>query len=457
MSYPQTSHYDWQPHPHATTFINQLMKQFLNQSPWLVSFKNEVLARTGTRLFDWVDHFCIHETTEYDSELTGTGFLASADSYPRIFYHEEALLPPVHLVETITPRLYLKVESVVDFIAAQGPTLNNISDIQGSRGDSLRSVLIERQPGCEIWAMERHGHPMTKVISRKSCHDLKTITHHLEAFRTRKRNIKTSSIGFNHAEELIIHAISELGVPRTCDLFFNAERKYWQIRNRAARIQKGRQDALGLGWANHDHHTYRSSREHFARLISLLELLGFQCRERFYAGKEAGWGAQVLEQPDAGIVIFADVDLSDDEVIIDFAHQPLPTRPRLGTVGLWCRLHGESFLEAGMHHLECQFDFNAAKKQLLEENVETMPPFTDLPHLKQAFTNGEIWPVMLERIESLLQDQLITSEQAEHFRTNGAIGSHLEILQREAGFKGFNQSGINDIIRKTDPRTLAHS
>ena len=66
--------------------------------------------------------------------------------------------------------------------------------------------------------------------------------------------------------------------------------EYWTNRNRAARFQKGRQDALGLGWANHDHHTYRSSREHFPRLIAILEDLGFQCRERFYAGREAGWG-----------------------------------------------------------------------------------------------------------------------------------------------------------------------
>ena len=30
-------------------------------------------------------------------------------------------------------------------------------------------------------------------------------------------------------------------------------------------------------------------------------------------------------------------------------------------------------------------------------------------------------------------------------------GSHLEILERDAGYKGFNQAGINEIIRETDP------
>jgi hypothetical protein len=47
---------------------------------------------------------------------------------------------------------------------------------------------------------------------------------------------------------------------------------------------------------------------------------------------------------------------------------------------------------------------------------------------------------------------LISAEDAERFRTSGALGSHLEILQRDEGYKGFNQSGIDEIILKTDPR-----
>ncbi len=105
-----------------------------------------------------------------------------------------------------------------------------------------------------------------------------------------------------------------------------------------------------------------------------------------------------------------------------------------------------------MHHLECLFDFDAAREQLADENeVTTMKPFTDLPHLKQAFTAGEIWPVEETRIKSLLDEGLISSEQANRFRTEGAIGSHMEILQRNEGFKGFNQTGINDIILETNP------
>ena len=226
-------------------------------------------------------------------------------------------------------------------------------------------------------------------------------------------------------------------------------------RNRAGRVQYERQNRLGLGWANHDHHTYRSSRAAFPHLIAMLERMGFHCRERFYAGREAGWGAQVIEQPQARITIFADVDLSPEEVAGDFAHQPLPEREQLGTVGLWCELHGEAFLEAGMHHLECQFDFDAARTQLAAAGVESMAPFTDFPHLRQAFTKGEIWPVDPQRIERLLKQRRITPEQADRFRREGALGSHLEILERNDGYKGFNQTGISEIITRTDPRRVA--
>ena len=83
-----------------------------------------------------------------------------------------------------------------------------------------------------------------------------------------------------------------------------------------------------------------------------------------------------------------------------------------------------------------------------------MAPFTDFPHLKQAFTKGEMWPVDPRRIERLLQQGRITPEQADHFRREGALGSHMEILERNDGYKGFNQTGISEIITRTDPRRV---
>jgi hypothetical protein len=105
-----------------------------------------------------------------------------------------------------------------------------------------------------------------------------------------------------------------------------------------------------------------------------------------------------------------------------------------------------------MHHLEATFAFDQARSQLAALGIETMTPFTDFPHFRQCFTTGELWPVSNTNIDALLQATLITKEQAAVFRAKGAIGSHLEILERNQGFKGFNQLGVDAIIAKTDPR-----
>ena len=81
------------------------------------------------------------------------------------------------------------------------------------------------------------------------------------------------------------------GPDLACHVVFAEERAYWQAHNHAGHVQKARQDQLGLGWANHDHHTFRSSRQHFVDLMRALEKLGFERRERYYAGAQAGWGA----------------------------------------------------------------------------------------------------------------------------------------------------------------------
>ena len=82
-----------------------------------------------------------------------------------------------------------------------------------------------------------------------------------------------------------------------------------------------------------------------------------------------------------------------------------------------------------------------------------MRPFTDYPYLKQAFTVGERWVVPEARLEHLLMSGHLTMEQATNFRADGALGSHLENLERNFGFKGFNQRGVSHIIGGTDPRS----
>ncbi|MBV8587114.1 MAG: hypothetical protein JO308_12560 [Verrucomicrobia bacterium] len=275
-----------------------------------------------------------------------------------------------------------------------------------------------------------------------------------EIWRVRQRDFPSDQAGADHAAESQERAIARVGADIATELFFAEERQYWESRNTAGQLQKRRQDLLGLGWGNHDHHTFRSSRPLFARLIRFLTRFGFQKRERYYAGAEAGWGAQILEHPVTGITVFADVDLLPEETEIDFSVQPLPEADRLRTVGLWCGLHGDSWLQAGMHHLEARFDFELLRDQLAGAGVGMMKPFSNFEFLKQAFTTGERWPVRPTRLADLQAKGLITAEQAGTFAREGAIGSHLENLQRKGGFKGFNQKSVSVIIAATDPRSL---
>jgi hypothetical protein len=263
--------------------------------------------------------------------------------------------------------------------------------------------------------------------------------------------------GLRQTLALLDHLIELVGPDLACHAVFAEERRYWQSRNCAGQIQKARQDRLGLGWANHDHHTFRSSREHFIDLMRALEKLGFERRERYYAGAQAGWGAQILEQPVEGIVAFCDVDLEPHETEIDFSREVLPPSKKLGTIGLWVGLHGESLLDAGMHHLECRFDYQLLRRQLAGAGVNMMKPFSDFDFLKQAFTEGERWTVRPERAERLRRQGLIDEKQFDQFVNDGAIGSHLENLQRKGGFKGFNQKSVSVIIQATDPRLQAVS
>ena len=151
---------------------------------------------------------------------------------------------------------------------------------------------------------------------------------------------------------------------------------------------------------------------------------------------------------------FCDVDLEPAETEIDFSRQPLPASRKLGTIGLWVGLHGESLLDAGLHHLECRFDYSLLREQLAGRGINTMKPFSDFPFLKQAFTEGERWPVRRERAERLWRIGLIDEKHFNQFMSEGAIGSHLENLQRKGGFKGFNQKSVSVIIQATDPRRV---
>jgi hypothetical protein len=440
----------WKPQPAAQKLVNELVKEFMKRCPEASKLAHRMSDQTGTRFMDWIDYIQTPRTSEITARLQEVGFTLRPQPQAELCYvHEGALFPTIVLGEGSTLRVGIKVESVMDFLTAQSISA---AEVHGEPLGQFRMALAFHGKDADLMAVERHGY---RGFVAPKFDALKAVRaqQHLERFCLRKREFADDSEGLAEAHRLVDAAVADLGRDWACDLFFAGERRYWQARNRAAQVQYARQQRLGLGWANHDHHTYRSSREHFTKLVSLWEKLGLTCRERFYAGHEAQWGAQVMEQAVTGITTFNDVDMNAEELLGDFSHEGFKDhRDRLGTVGLWCGLHGEAVLQAGMHHLEAMFEFASLVKQLESVNIRTMHPFTTFSYLRQAFTEGEPWDVSKARVDRLLRKGFITHDQAETFMRDGAIGSHLENLERNDGFKGFNQQGVSDIIARTDPR-----
>lgn len=449
---PQTeaeTRFEWPLCYEAENFILERIDAFTQQNKFAATLAGRMRDEAGTLMLDWTDYLVLPSSDE--AALRATGYtddpLAEVPNGEKQLWHPEAMLPRVLIAPTNAKyplALGIRAEDLAIFAG-----VHNITNaIEGGPLSRFRKMLIAEENGARFEVIERRAYRGYTTAEP----DLKAYLAARELWQTRRRVWDDDRAGMKHGLERIEQMVKLVGQDLACHLVFEEERRYWQKRNRAGTEQKRRQDSLGLGWANHDHHTYRSSRECFVDLIKAWELLGFHRRERYYAGQEAGWGAQAVEQPIEGIIIFDDVDLNPDEVDVDFSRKELPSQPTLGTIGLWCGLHGESFLEAGMHHLECRFDHALLRDQLKAEGINTMKPFSDFPFLKQAFTEGERWPVRTPRAERLRAGGSITDDQFAEFTKNGAIGSHLENLQRKGGFKGFNQHTVSLIIAETDPR-----
>jgi hypothetical protein len=456
--------FDWKRWPETATVVDELVEQALAGNAFAARLAERMTPETGTIIQNWLDHLVVAAPPSFGSRLAALGFERQAATYAvgvPLYAHPGAIFPriahaPSTAGATAVKTLAVKVESAAAFSGAHdlGLTLQGYPlgpyRFASVPGDATELVVVERRGylGFEAFPSEPARLGLMKPHAARDAMAARDL------WRGRRRRFDDDAQAFD-ATDALVDEVIELAGSRdlACHLIFEVERDYWQSRNRAAQVQKARQDRLGLGWANHDHHTFRCSRRFFPRVMGIFQRLGFALRERFHAGEHAGWGAQVLEHPTTGIVIFADLDLAPEEAAHNFSRHPLPELPKLGTVGLWVALHGESILEAGMHHLEAQFEFDALRDGLkAEAGVETMAPFSDFPFLRQAFTAGERWPVSARRADRALADGLITAEQRDKFVRDGAIGSHLENLQRREGFKGFNQQAVSTIIAATDPR-----
>ncbi|NIQ04683.1 MAG: hypothetical protein GWO20_02810 [Candidatus Korarchaeota archaeon] len=445
---PEKENFDWKLYPKAEEFLQGKINTFVSHHQVASRLARKIEAETSTRFVDWIDHLVLPEKETERDTLTELGFTedAQGETEAAVFRHLGSIFFPVLIQEGDDIEMALKPENIIHFRNAHAIDRT----IEGEKFAPYRRMEVAREGNFLLSTIERRGYADFTVTQ---ANDVGAYTQALETFTSRKREVANDFEPLKAIRVLVEKLLKDLRPARVADAFFRTERSYWLKRNEAARVQKKRQDELGLGYGNHDHHTFRSSRTHFQALINIFELMGFQLREHFYAGEKAGWGAQILEHPECGLVVFADVDLGPEEKDIDFAHRNLPERKDLGTVGLWVGLHGESILQAGLHHLATRFDFEKVEKDLAPMGVEFMTPFSDFSFLKQEFTRGKAWRPRKQRLKRLLERHLITKKEFENFKED-VIGSHVENIERGQGFKGFNQDSVSVILERTDPRKI---
>jgi hypothetical protein len=440
---------DWTVQPDAERWLAGVLAAALADCPAGAAFADALLATCAVRLRDIVDSLRLPAPVLAAAEAAGWQAMPNAAD-AGLLENPDGFFPAVLPSADGRVALSFRVESIAQFQKVTG----SMHGVEGDAFAPLRRTLAFVGSHSDLWAVERNG-ATVHHIEEVGAASIRTARLHLQRFRTRQRRFDDIAQGLVHTEALVDAAVRDIGPHRACDLWLKAEREYWMTRCPAGAWAKARQDAAGIGWANIDHHTYDGSREHFRVTVRILEKLGYELREMLYAGEMAGWGSQILEQPALKSTIFADVDLAPHEISVDFAHETLPPLDHHRRAGVLSVLHGESILEGGLNHVAGMYDNQCLRALWAGEGKRMMAPFSDFPFLYQELTEGDWAAVDPARVDALEAGGHLGATEAEAIRLNGAVAAHLENLERNAGYKGFNKPGIDGVLRQLDPRGAA--
>ncbi|MGH7980813.1 MAG: hypothetical protein ACREE6_15655, partial [Limisphaerales bacterium] len=241
--------FDWPLAYEGEKFIRARLDQFLANNSFARRLAARMRHETGTDFFEWVDHLVLSPDDE--TALVKAGFVhdraAAMKERPRdvVLEHPYATLPRVLLRRgKANPGLVaIKPEFLADFIAANHLT----AEPEGEPRSRYRRVVVSVENGAQLEAIERRAYRGFTPAKLKTG-ELAAILKVAELFKIRPRHPEKDAEGFAVAKKILAKTIKLVGRDLACLLFFEAERAYWERRNRAARFQKLRQDALGLGW-----------------------------------------------------------------------------------------------------------------------------------------------------------------------------------------------------------------
>lgn len=402
---------DAPPRAAAPALARLLFQRAMAASPEAQLLDRRLRTACAVRLKDIVDHI----RCPPDPMFAASGWRRHGATLLRA---PHPTLPDV--VEDAEFAIALRVECVERFLAASGIEAR----IEGAQHGPYRSARIFRSRDASFHVVERHGwaaHAVPALGERK----LRRARLHQQIFRTRRRQFQSEARAIAHTLRLAEAAAADLGGAWAGALFLRAEREYWLARCLPALGQHQRQIAAGLGWCSVSHHAYACSREHFADTLRLLETLGHRRMSLVRSHDGANWGAELLDASATAAAPYTllCLDLAAHEHTLKGAEAGLSPLTWLGPPGLWCGLHGESLLEAGLCCVSAAYDLSA-----LPHDVDTAAQ-SARARLRAAM-HGEHQAVDPRRVATLERARYIPRPQAEMHSLYGAVGAQFEAFQR---------------------------
>jgi hypothetical protein len=430
----------------AELFLDSELSKMWAEVPEAELLAARILHRTGIRIIDIVDHVCvasgerIHEGLGWNSVATG------------VWRHASGLLPDV--LEGRYLQIALRVDDVEAIVRAVGVE----TKIEGPAGGQYRRASLFARPHAALVAVERHGWPHVH-LAPSSPRQIRRARRHLQIFRSRRRHFTIRpEAALRQLEPLVAAAVTDLGPAWASDIFVRAELEFWEGNCQAGVLQSWRQKRAGLGWANLDHLAYYCSRAQSDEALALFGALGFAQGETIWTGDEIGVGGRVLrhtQQRSAAIVLesdFADYELAS--TVCPDLRAPLTWYCR---AGLWQALHGESLFEGGPVRVAGRYDAEAFCGLMRGDGIDPVSPYSARAnsHLAQLITSAQTRAVAPLRIEAIRRKGYLGRNQAEALTLKGASGSHLQCVERRAGFAGFEalapDFGFEGICTRTTP------
>src|SRR5436190_2321196 len=90
----------WSPQPEPAKLVHRILNECLARSSVAAQLSRRMLAETGTRILDWLDHFGLRDDDPVISELPRVGYLeVDAGRGETVWHHPGGIFPEMRKLE----------------------------------------------------------------------------------------------------------------------------------------------------------------------------------------------------------------------------------------------------------------------------------------------------------------------------------------------------------------------